>query len=109
MRTFLNVHISRNIPTGHAPTNGITKQNLAESSRYIPFGAFILGRSENIVGIAIFDKFAEQEKRRFVGNSRRLLHVVRDYYYRDLIFQFFDEFFYFTRRDGVERGSRFVH
>lgn len=61
----------------------------------IVFRKFILRMLKDLFCWAFFRNFSKVHKDSFIGNSLRLLHIMR---YDDdgvLIFQLFDEFFYF--------------
>ena len=81
----------------------------AESARNIIFRALIRRSGKDFFRIVVFHQFAKIEERRFIRDTRSLLHIVRYDHDRDFLFEFADQFFDFPRGNGIERGRRFVH
>src|SRR4051812_39058813 len=81
----------------------------AEAPRDVVFRELVARVREDAVRLADFDQVAEMEVRRTLGNTRGLLHGMRDDDDRIRLAQLVDEVFDLRRRDRVERGARLVH
>ena len=65
-------------------------------------------RGENALGFVEFQEFAEIHECGEIEDARRLPHVVGDDRDGKALFQFVDQFFDFSRRKRIQRGTGFV-
>ena len=75
----------------------------SDPSRNVGFRAGVFRVREDLSGFSIFHQIAEMEEGRLLADSSRLLHRVRDNYYRVVPPQLVDQIFDLRRRYGIKR------
>src|SRR5580693_702679 len=81
----------------------------AELAGDIFLGSRIAGRGEDLLRLSDLDELAVEHERGAVGDSRGLLHVVRDDHDRHAPLELLDQFLDLQRRDRVQGRAGLVH
>src|SRR5712672_3421410 len=82
--------------------------SLAEPAGDVILGAAIGRRGKNLVGFVELDQLAEVHEGRLVGNTRGLLHIMRDDGDGVVLRQLLDQFLDLGGRNRIERRARLV-
>src|SRR5271165_1704179 len=84
-------------------------KTLSESAGNVVFRLFIRRLGEDFFRLVEFDHLTQQEESGKLGDTRRLLHVMRDYHYRIPFFELKYQLFDFSGGDGIEGRARLIH